>query len=71
MDAPITELDEEDLALEADPSFRQEVVDNVLTEAEKLGIPIDHRCRRLLNKYAEGDIDFLELDRQVIRLAAH
>lgn len=61
----------EDAALESDPSFRQEVVEGVIEEAERRGIPIDYRCRRLLTQYADGDIDFLELDRQVIRLAAH
>lgn len=66
-----TPLPTEDAALEADPSFRQEVVDGVFEEAERRGIPIDARSRRLLHQYAEGSISYPELDRQVVRLVMH
>lgn len=71
MTSTTVQLSPEDAALEMDPTFRQEVVDTVFEEAEKAGIPIDNRCRRLLTQYADGVIDYFEFDRQVIRLAAH
>lgn len=61
----------EEAALEADPTFRQEVVDGVLEEAERRGLPIDSRSRRLLAQYAEGSISYPELDRQVAQLVMH
>lgn len=62
---------DDDDALEQDATFRQEVVENVRIEAEKLGIPIDYRAHRLLERYAEGAITYQELDREVIRMASH
>lgn len=60
-----------DASLENDPTFRQEVVDGVFEEAEKRGLPIDSRSRRLLNQYAKGSISYPELDREVVRLVMH
>lgn len=63
--------EEENDRLEQDPSFRQEVVEKVYLEADRLGIPIDHRAHRLLEDYADGKITYQELDRGVIRMASH
>ena len=64
---PVPDLTPEDAALERDPTFRREVVHEVLEDAERKGIFVDGRCRRLLEQYADGKISCVELDREVGR----
>ncbi|TDK26194.1 hypothetical protein E2F46_06240 [Luteimonas aestuarii] len=66
----LPELTPEDAELERDPTFRREVVENILEGAEERGLLIDRRCRRLLEQYERGTIDchalYYEIGRPVL-----
>ncbi len=64
-------LSPEDAALERDPTFRRDVIDAVLEEAEHKGIFVDGRCRRLLAQYAGGEITYQQLNDEVVRPFLH
>ncbi|MCD9030863.1 hypothetical protein LDO32_03825 [Luteimonas sp. Y-2-2-4F] len=66
-----TPLTPEEAALERDPSFRKEAMDEVLDEAKARGIRIDQRCRRLIQQYVDGQITCDELDRELVRPILH
>ncbi len=69
--ARLIEYTEEDAAFDRDPSFRQEVIDNLVKGAQEAGIPIDRRCRRLLDQYADGKISCAQLQHEITRPILH
>ena len=61
------QLTPEGAALERNPIFRREAMDEVLAEAEAIGIRIDQRCRHLIQQYVDGEITCDELGRDLVR----
>jgi hypothetical protein len=61
----------EDAALDRDPSFRREMVDEITEAAQDAGICVDGRCRRLLERYALGAISRVELHHEIGRPVLH
>jgi len=67
----LSELTAQEAKLEQDPSYRQEVVDNILEAAREGGVVVDGRCRRLLTAYADGLIDCVKLHHEIGRPVLH
>lgn len=62
VDPPSPEDDFED-----DPEFRREVVDTILEQARDRHLPVDFRCRRLLEQFADGSISSQQLSSEIVR----
>lgn len=66
-----TALTAEEAALERDPTFRQEAVENIYAAAKEAGVPIDAFTQSLLKRYVEGLISCQELERRAGKPLLH